>query len=99
MPLPPAPERERIVAEVAREEDALDNDIELDEKFLRAYRLTHDYGFTRFADPDYGEWFATLDRRGNRIGEAKGTARKSPFHIARNFYLCHKLLRDVTGNG
>ena len=67
-----------------------------DERFLRAYWQTHDYSFANFADPDGGEWFASLDRRGNRIGEAKGTARKSPFHIARNFYLCYRLLEKLT---
>jgi N-acylglucosamine 2-epimerase len=66
-----------------------------DEKFLKAYRLTHDYCSERFADGEYGEWFATLDRRGNRVNDAKGTARKSPFHIARNFFLCYKLLGDL----
>ena len=64
-------------------------------RFLDAYRLTHDYSFSRFADPEYGEWLATLDRRGNPIGMAKGTSRKGPFHIARNFYLCHKLLSEL----
>ena len=67
-----------------------------DTKFLDAYRLTHDYSFARFADPEYGEWFGVLDRRGNRIGEAKGTSRKNPFHLARNFYLCHKLADQMT---
>lgn len=67
-----------------------------DEKFLRAYKQTHDYGFTKFADQEYGEWFAFLDRRGNPIGHAKGTARKSPFHIGRNFYLCYRLLEAMT---
>ena len=66
-----------------------------DEKFLQAYKQTHDYSFEKFADRDCGEWFALLDRRGNRINSAKGTARKSPFHLARNFYLCYKLLAEV----
>ncbi|MBN1342343.1 MAG: AGE family epimerase/isomerase [Phycisphaerae bacterium] len=69
------------------------------ESFLDAYRLTHAYSFEKFADPEYGEWFAMLDRRGNRINDAKGTARKSPFHIARNFYLCHRLLSEVLDKG
>ena len=67
-----------------------------DEKFLRAYRLVHDYSFGKFADPEHGEWYALLDRRGNCIGRAKGTARKSPFHIARNFYLCYRLTETST---
>ena len=67
-----------------------------DEKFLRAYRLVHDYSFDRFADPEHGEWYVLLDRRGNQIGRAKGAARKSPFHIARNFYLCYRLTETFT---
>lgn len=66
------------------------------EKFLDAYKKVHDYSFEKFADPEYGEWFALLDRRGNLINTAKGTSRKGAFHIARNFYLCHKLLTEVT---
>ena len=66
-----------------------------DEKFLRAYRLTHDYSFAHYADREYGEWRGILDRRGNPIGHAKGTSRKSAFHVARNFFLCYNLLSRV----
>jgi len=70
-----------------------------DEKYMKAYELTHDYSFSRFADPEHGEWFAVLDRRGNIINDAKGTARKSPFHIPRNFYFCYRLLEKMTAAG
>ncbi len=63
--------------------------------FLRSYRAVHEYSFTRFADPVYGEWFANLDRRGNRVGDAKGTARKNSFHIGRNFLNCFRLLERM----
>lgn len=66
-----------------------------DDRFLQAYQLTHDYSFSKFADPEYGEWLAALDRRGNVVVGAKGTSRKCPFHIARNFYLCYELLRRI----
>lgn len=66
-----------------------------DSRFLRAYRDTHEYSFTRFADPEHGEWFAYLDRRGNAIGHAKGSFRKSTLHIARNFYWCYRLLENM----
>lgn len=59
-------------------------------RFLQWHEMVHDYSFSHFADPVYGEWIALLDRRGNPIGRAKGTARKNPFHIARNFYLCYR---------
>jgi len=63
-----------------------------DDRFRRAYQLVHDYSFSRFADPEQGEWFALLDRRGMRINDTKGTSRKSIFHLGRNFYYCCRLL-------
>ena len=66
-----------------------------DDKYLQAYQRTHDYSFRKYADPQHGEWFGLLDRRGNRISDAKGTSRKSPFHIPRNFYYCFRLLEKM----
>jgi N-acylglucosamine 2-epimerase len=66
-----------------------------EESYLRSYQSVHAYSFARFADPVYGEWYANLDRRGNHIGFAKGTARKNPFHIARNFLNIYLLLRGL----
>ncbi len=63
--------------------------------FLRSYWAVHDYSFSRFADPVYGEWYSSLDRRGNRIGDAKGSARKNSFHIGRNFLNCLRLLERM----
>jgi len=65
-------------------------------KFMDGYELTHDYAFGNFADPEHGEWFALLDRRGNRLNDTKGTPRKSPFHVPRNFYYCYRLLERMT---
>lgn len=65
------------------------------EPFFRdGYWKVHDYSFSYFADPEYGEWFAHLDRRGNPIGTAKGTIKKNLFHIGRNFFWCHRLLQQ-----
>ncbi|MBN2311446.1 MAG: AGE family epimerase/isomerase [Candidatus Hydrogenedentes bacterium] len=69
-----------------------------EDRFLQAYRLVHDYSFSRFADPEYGEWIAMLDRRGNPVNYAKGLARKSPFHIARNFYGCYAIASESLAN-
>lgn len=70
-----------------------------DEKFLSAYSDVHAHSFTRFADPEHGEWFTYLDRRGtrgNRSGETKGTAKKNVFHVGRNFVWCYRLLDRMT---
>ncbi len=63
-----------------------------DDWFRHAYWQTHNYSFSRFADPDGPEWFALLDRCGRPINRCKGTERKNCFHIGRNFNLCRKLL-------
>jgi N-acylglucosamine 2-epimerase len=67
------------------------------EHLLAAYRQVHDYTFSHFADKERGEWFALLDRRGNRIDDAKGTSRKSIFHVGRNCFHCLGLLENLTG--
>jgi len=53
------------------------------------------YSFSHFADPEKGEWFATLDRTGRRIHSAKGTDRKNCFHIGRNFFWCARLAEQL----
>ena len=62
---------------------------------LAAHDRVKEYAFRKFADPEHGEWFAFLDRRGNCVGTAKGGFRKNCFHIARNFYWCSRLLDAV----
>ena len=64
------------------------------EEFLEGHRKVHDYCFTHFADGDDGEWFAYLDRRGNRINDAKGAERKSIFHVGRNLFYAWRLLEQ-----
>lgn len=59
--------------------------------FFAAYQKVHDYSFSHFADPEYGEWFGYLDRTGRPIHSAKGTDRKCSFHIGRNFLWCAKI--------
>ncbi|MBI4626933.1 MAG: AGE family epimerase/isomerase [Verrucomicrobia bacterium] len=59
--------------------------------FLAAYEKTESYSFSHFADAEFGEWYAYLDRYGKPINLAKGTPRKNSFHIGRNFYWCCRL--------
>jgi N-acylglucosamine 2-epimerase len=75
---------------------------------IMAYRLTgrdecrqwfekvHEYVWDRFPDPQYGEWFGYLNRRGERLLELKGGKWKGCFHVPRALYLCHlELNRDM----
>ncbi len=54
------------------------------------YQRLHDYAWLRFADPEYGEWFGYLDRRGEVLLDLKGGKWKGCFHVPRALYLCYR---------
>jgi N-acylglucosamine 2-epimerase len=56
------------------------------------YERIHEYAWHRFPDPEYGEWFGYLNRRGQRLLELKGGKWKGCFHLPRALYLCNKSL-------
>lgn len=52
------------------------------------YKKVHEYTWQHFADPEYGEWFGYLDRRGEVLLNLKGGKWKGCFHVPRALYLC-----------
>ncbi len=52
------------------------------------YKKLHDYTWSHFADPEYGEWFGYLNRRGEVLLNLKGGKWKGCFHVPRALYLC-----------
>lgn len=52
------------------------------------YQKLHDYSWSHFADPEYGEWFGYLNRRGEVLLNLKGGKWKGCFHVPRALYLC-----------
>ncbi|MBD2120811.1 AGE family epimerase/isomerase [Trichocoleus sp. FACHB-262] len=52
------------------------------------YQKLHDYTWSHFADPEYGEWFGYLNRRGEVLLNLKGGKWKGCFHVPRALYLC-----------
>jgi N-acylglucosamine 2-epimerase len=52
------------------------------------FQKVHDYSWSRFADPDHGEWFGYLNRRGEVLLNLKGGKWKGCFHVPRALYLC-----------
>ena len=52
------------------------------------YQKVHDYSWSHFADPKYGEWFGYLDRGGQVLLNLKGGKWKGCFHVPRALYLC-----------
>ena len=75
--------------------------------FLLAYRLTgdpvceawfrkiHEWTWARFPDPEYGEWFGYLDRRGDLALTLKGGKWKGFFHVPRCLLACSGWLREM----
>ena len=52
------------------------------------YQKMHDYAWSHFADPEYGEWFGYLDRHGQVLLNLKGGKWKGCFHVPRALYQC-----------
>ena len=62
----------------------------------RWFEKVHEYVWDRFPDPEFGEWFGYLNRRGERLLELKGGKWKGCFHVPRALYLCYlELNRDM----
>lgn len=51
------------------------------------YRRVHDYAWSHFPDPEHGEWFGYLNRRGEVLLNLKGGKWKGCFHVPRALYL------------
>jgi len=66
-----------------------------DGKWSDWYKKIHDYTFSHFPDPDYGEWFGYLHRDGTVSHYLKGNLWKGFFHLPRAQLLCWKLLEEM----
>lgn len=64
-------------------------------KWLEWYEKLHDYTFSRFPDPEYGEWFGYLHRDGTVSHRMKGNLWKGPYHISRMQMMCWNLLEEM----
>ncbi len=53
---------------------------------LTWFEKVHDYTWSHFPDPQYGEWFGYLNRRGEVLLPLKGGKWKGFFHVPRGLY-------------
>lgn len=60
----------------------------------RWYQKVHDYTFSHFPDPEYGEWFGYLNREGSPVWTAKANGWKGCFHLPRALDRCYRLLKQ-----
>lgn len=66
-----------------------------DEKCWKWYQKVHDYSWTRFPDPEYGEWFGYLNRGGEPHTKLKGSKWKGCFHVPRALYECWQIFDEL----
>jgi N-acylglucosamine 2-epimerase len=59
------------------------------------YDRVHDYTWSHFPDPEHGEWFGYLNRRGEVLLPLKGGKWKGCFHIPRGLLVCSQLLGEM----
>ncbi len=62
------------------------------EQCLTWFEKVHDYTWSHFADPEHGEWFGYLNRRGEVLLPLKGGKWKGCFHVPRGLYQVWKTL-------
>jgi len=66
-----------------------------DEACMNWFEKLHAYTWDRFRDPEYGEWFGYLNRRGEVLNPAKGGKWKGCFHIPRGLYQISQAFRQT----
>jgi N-acylglucosamine 2-epimerase len=67
-----------------------------DTKDWDLFMQTHEYTFSHFPDPKYGEWFGYLDRNGEVTHRFKGGPYKGCFHVPRALWLVKGLLKEMS---
>lgn len=54
-----------------------------------------EYSFSRFSDPEYGEWYGYLNRQGEPLLTLKGGKWKGCFHVPRALYKIYSTLEQT----
>jgi N-acylglucosamine 2-epimerase len=66
-----------------------------DEACMQWFERVHAYTWSHFADPEYGEWFGYLNRRGEVLLPLKGGKWKGCYHVPRGLYQCWQTLERI----
>ena len=62
------------------------------------HQQVHDWSFSHFPDPEFGEWFGYLRRDGSVSTSLKGNLWKGPFHLPRMLRKGWQLAEEALGN-
>ncbi len=68
-------------------------------KLAEWYERVHEYTWSHFPDPEYGEWWGYLDRRGEVFLPLKGGKWKGCFHVPRGLLWCMRALERIAAAG
>uniref|UniRef100_A0A8C5R2B8 N-acylglucosamine 2-epimerase n=1 Tax=Leptobrachium leishanense TaxID=445787 RepID=A0A8C5R2B8_9ANUR len=66
-----------------------------DLQLLDHFQTVFDYAFSKFSDPEHGEWFGYLNREGKVALSIKGGPFKGCFHVPRCLYMCMEILTEL----
>ncbi len=66
-----------------------------DEKYAAMHQQVHDWTYSHFPDPEFGEWYGYLHRDGRVSSPAKGNLWKGPFHMPRQKLVCWNLCEEL----
>jgi len=66
-----------------------------EEKYYRRLKAAHDWAYSHFPDPLYGEWFGYLHRDGSVSTTLKGNIWKGFFHLPRMQWYCWQRLEEM----
>lgn len=68
-----------------------------DQKCMDWFEKIHGYAWDHFPDPEFGEWFGYLNRRGEVFMPLKGGKWKGCFHMPRALFQCWKVFEELSG--
>ncbi len=66
-----------------------------DEKFADWFKKVDEFTWKTYPDPEFGEWYAYSNRRGEITHSLKGGKWKTFFHVPRGLLFAHQLLKDM----
>ena len=70
-----------------------------EQKFLDYFQMIDEYSFSHFRDPEYPEWFAYLNRRGEPTHMLKGGKWKTFFHLPRMLLMSLEQMKLMAARG
>jgi N-acylglucosamine 2-epimerase len=62
---------------------------------LEWFEQVHNYAFSRYPVPEFGEWTQKLNRHGQKITETVALPVKDPFHLPRALIYCIEVLERL----